>query len=50
MFQGEQEGQRWVNGDEKSGVGGNRVDTFGSYGKDFGWYYESAAKLLEGLH
>lgn len=32
------------------GVGGNRVETFGSCGKDFGLYYEPAGKLLEGLH
>lgn len=58
MFQVEQEGQRWVNGEEKwqeesqrcdNGVGGNRVETFGIYGKNFGLYYESAGKLLEGL-
>lgn len=47
-----------MNGEEKwqeesqrcdNGVGGNRVETFGIYGKNFGLYYESAGKLLEGL-
>lgn len=43
--------EKWQEESQRSdnGVGGNRVETFGNYGKNFGLYYESARKLPEGL-